>query len=61
MFMKIHGAMAELIDRASKKDISFLIKCIAISIFIVAVGVACCLVMYGSVEVDLKTPATLSK
>lgn len=53
MLMKIQGALTELIDRASKRDISFLIKVIAISIFVIAIGVACCLILYGSLHVDI--------
>ena len=53
MFLRMRGAMTELIDRASKKDISFLVRVIAISIFVVAVGIAVCLVIHGSMEVDV--------
>ena len=60
--MSVTQIFNKLVEKATKKDISFVVKLLAIGFFFVMLGITMSLIMYGSVEIDVKTkPESVEK
>lgn len=53
--MSYTQVISKLLDKATKNDIGFVVKLIAIGVFFVMLGITISLIMYGSVEIDVQS------